>query len=219
MFNAINRKVNILGTSSECHIPTSRSPNFPQLHQSLYSFLTLRRIHLSGFHILFRKAIRLFYKVILYLTIRLYIYETEHELISISFQQIADLPNTAKQDTRRDRWSHNQRIKSPDHPFLPYHFRQLPKCLHPLRNARHIRLKAFAHIVIQRELEIIMDTPPIQLMQIRQYQLRVLCPKHDCLTPLKRHIHLPPIKRIIPNTIPLGQTIKEPLGIKGRNIR
>ena len=72
---------------------------------------------------------------------------------------------------------------------------------------------------IQRELEIIMDTPPIQLMQIRQYQLRVLCPKHDCLTPLKRHIHLPPIKRIIPNTIPLGQTIKEPLGIKGRNIR
>ena len=34
-------------------------------------------------------------------------------------------------------------------------------------------------------------TPSIQLMQIRQYQLRVLCPKHDCLTPLKRHIHLP----------------------------
>ena len=90
----------------------------------------------------------------MFCTLRLYIYETEHELISISFQLIADLPNTAKQDTRRDRWSYNQRIKSPYHPFLPYHFRQLPKCLHPLRNARHIRLKAFAHIVIQRELEI-----------------------------------------------------------------
>ena len=102
---------------------------------------------------------------------------------------------------------------------MPYPLRQLAKRAYPFLHTRHIRLKALCRIVIQCHLKIIMDAPFVQLMQIRQYRLRILCPKHNDFTSRKRHIHFLPVKRIVPNAIALCQTIEEPLGIKGRDVR
>ena len=89
----------------------------------------------------------------------------------------------------------------------------------PLRNARHIRLKAFAHIVIQRELEIIMDTPPIQLMQIRLYRFGFFVQNTIALHRSNDTYIFRRLNGLYQTQYPLAKTIKEPLDIKGRDIR
>ena len=61
--------------------------------------------------------------------------------------------------------------------------------------------------------------PTILFMKIRKHRFRILCSKHNDLAMRKRHMHLPPIEKVVPDTIALCQTIEEPLGIKSWDVR
>lgn len=63
-----------------------------------------------------------------------------------------------------------------------------------------------------------MNAPLVQFMQVWQYRLRILRPKHNDLATCKGYIHLLPIERIVPDTIAFCQAVEEPLGIKGRDV-
>lgn len=63
-----------------------------------------------------------------------------------------------------------------------------------------------------------MDASFVQLMQVRQYRLRILRPKYNDLATCKGYIHLLPIERIVPDTIAFCQAVEEPLCVKGRYI-
>ena len=55
-------------------------------------------------------------------------------------------------------------------------------------------------------------------MQVRQYRLRILRPKHNDLATRKGHIHLLSVKRIVPGAIAFCQAVEKPLRIKGRDV-
>ena len=132
---------------------------------------------------------------------------------------IADFTDTAQQSEGRHARSQNQLVEPPNHPLMPNPLRQLTKYLYSFLHTRHIRFKALIRIIIQRHLEIIMDAPFVQLMQVRQYRLRILRPKHNDLATRKGHIHfLLSVERIIPDAIAFCQAVEEPLRVKGRDI-
>ena len=217
---AIFVKVYFFRASSQTDIPSFRSPDIPHLRQTIYDFHPLHCIHLCRFHIFFRKHPGFLHQIALHFAVGSYIHKAEHQFVRIPLQSVTNLPDTAKQRTRCHAGRQHQRVKPPNHPLTSYPLRQGTKCLYPFLHARHIRFKALLHIIIQRHLEIIVNTSLVQLMQIRKYRLRILRPKHNDLTMCKRHVHfLLSVERIVPDTIAFLQPGEEPVGVKGRDVR
>ena len=85
MFYAIRFQINILGTSCHLYIPSILVPCFTYLSQSFNYLYTLGIICFCIFYIFFCKRNSFFHEIILYLTVRFNVNETEYEFIGISF--------------------------------------------------------------------------------------------------------------------------------------
>ena len=115
-------------------------------------------------------------------------------------------------------WREDQRIKAPDDTLFPYHPAQLPESINPAFKVWHAGLEALALIVIQRNLEIVMYPHLIKDAQIRHYGPRVLGPENNYPGVLEGYIDFFPAERVVPDAVPFRQTVKEPPGIKGRDV-
>lgn len=97
MFYAIGLQIYIFSTSCHFNIPSLFFPNGSDFLKTFNNFYSLSMVCFSIFNILFRKKRGFFYEIILNFSICFYVYKTENQFVSISFQFIADIPYSFKQ--------------------------------------------------------------------------------------------------------------------------
>lgn len=146
--------------------------------------------------------------------------EAEDELLRATLQGASDRGDAVEQGVDRNGGRKQKRIVSPDDALLVDAPRERAEGLDAFLDGRHIRLESLAHIVVERELEVVLaEAQVFEFVETRQQGIRVFRPEDDHSRLLERHLVDLTIERIRPRAEPLAQPRQQPLGVELRHVR
>lgn len=216
--DAILVEVDLFAAGGKLQVPALIVPAVAAFSEAVGNLVHLCLGELRLFDRFLRELVGLLHEVGLYFAVTIDVDEAKDKFVGQSFELVAEIPHLHQQVTRRELRGDDERVETPDDTFLTDTFGQFTEGLYPLRHAGHVWFEVLIIIVVEGELEVVVDTPLIQLMQQRNQRTRVLCPEHHHPTVLERHVGWLLVERVVPHAVARPQTVDEPLGIEGGNI-